>query len=197
MKNILATVAAALVVIGGSGALAGNVVPAPADPLVPAPVPAPADDWTGFYFGGAVGWASGETVGVNNFNGVLYGGFAGYNYQFDNNLVLGAEVAASTGTLDWDGGATDGATFFDLKARAGYAADRALVYASGGYSFASFDGGDEGNGFNVGAGVDYLVFDNAFVGAEYVYRDIEDSVADPAAWQDQFGTIQLRVGLSF
>ena len=198
MKTFLASAVAALLVTAGSAAFAGSVVPAPADPYVAAPAPVVAvDDWTGFYFGGAVGWATGETVDVDDFEGVLYGGFAGYNYQFDNNLVLGAEVAASTGEIEWDGGGIDDATFFDVKARAGYAMDRALVYVSGGYTFASFGNGDEGDGFNVGAGVDFLVFDNVFVGAEYIYRDIEDTVADPAAWQDQFGTIQARVGITF
>ena len=198
MKTFLASAVAALLVTAGSAAFAGNVVPAPADPYVAAPAPVVAvDDWTGFYFGGTLGWAMGETVGVDDFDGLLYGGFAGYNYQFDNDFVLGAEVAASTGELEYDGGGVFDPTYIDLKARAGYAMDRALVYVSGGYTFANFTGGNEGAGFNVGAGVDFLVFDNVFVGAEYIYRDIEDTVANPAAWQDQFGTIQARVGITF
>ncbi|MEZ5769685.1 MAG: outer membrane beta-barrel protein [Paracoccaceae bacterium] len=199
MKTLLATVAAALLATSGTAVLAGTVMPAPVDPVVPAPVPVPvqADDWTGFYFGGLAGWATGEQVGVDDFDGLLYGGFAGYNYQFDNNLVLGVEVAGSMGEEEWALGGTRDATYVDLKAKAGFAVDRALVYVSGGYTFASYDGGDEGAGFNVGAGVDFLVFDNVFVGAEYVYRDIEDTVADPAAWSEQFGTIQARVGITF
>ncbi|HCQ64637.1 MAG TPA: porin family protein [Rhodobacteraceae bacterium] len=199
MKNLLATATAVLLVTSGSAALAGSVTPAPVDPIIPAPMPAPADDWTGFYFGGTVGWATGETVGVDDFEGVLYGGFAGYNYQFDNDMVLGVEAAASTGEREYDLGGAFDTTFIDLKARAGYAVDRALVYVSGGYTFANYDNAAEweGGGFNVGAGVDFKVFDNAFIGAEYIYRDIEDTVADPAAWQDQFGTIQARVGITF
>ena len=135
--------------------------------------------------------------GVDDFDGTLFGGFAGYNYQFDGGFVLGGEVAGSTGELEYDGVGTLEPTYFDLKARAGYGIDRALVYVSGGYTFASFDGRDEGGGFNVGAGVDFLVTDNVFVGAEYIYRDLEDTVADPAAWEDQFGTIPARVGFKF
>jgi len=199
MKYLIATATAALLATGATGALAGNVVPAAPDPVVTVPVAtaAPAADWNGFYFGGTVGWASGDRTGIDDFDGLLYGGFAGYNYQFDNNLVLGVEVAGSMGEEKWALGGTRDATYVDLKAKAGFAVDRALVYVSGGYTFASYDGGDEGAGFNVGAGVDFLVFDNVFVGAEYVYRDIEDTVADPAAWSEQFGTIQARVGITF
>lgn len=198
MKYLIATAAAALIVTGGTAAIAGNVVPAAPDPYVAAPVVAPAaDDWTGFYFGGTVGWGWGDRTAVDDFEGLLYGGFAGYNYQFDNNMVLGAEIAGSMGEQDWALGGTRDATYVDLKARAGFAADSALIYLSGGYTFASYGGGDEGGGFNVGAGVDFLVWDNVFVGAEYIYRDIEDTVADPAAWDEQFGTIQARVGITF
>lgn len=199
MKKLLATTAAVFLVASGSAAVAGNVVPAPADPVISAPAPVVADDWSGFYFGGTAGWGTGKTVTVDNFDGLLYGGFAGYTYQFDNNMVLGVEVAASTGQREYDLGGTFDTTFIDLKARAGFAVDRALVYVSGGYSLATYDdvAGSEGGGFNVGAGVDFLVSDNVFVGAEYIYRDIDDTVNDPSTWTDQFGTIQARVGITF
>lgn len=199
MKRLMTTTLAALLATGGTAALAGNVVPAPADPYVAAPVAAPVtvNDWTGPYFGVLGGWSMGDRTAVDDFDGLLYGGFAGFNYQFDNNMVLGAEVAATTGEQEWGLGGTRDATYIDLKARVGYGMDRALVYASGGYSFANYSGGDEGAGFNVGAGVDFLVTDNIFVGAEYIYRDIEDTVVDPAAWDEQLGTIQARVGITF
>ncbi|MCB1330563.1 MAG: porin family protein [Maritimibacter sp.] len=199
MKTLMTTTLAAVLAIGGTAAFAGNVVPAPADPYVAAPVAAPVtvNDWTGPYFGALGGWSMGDRTGVDDYDGLLYGGFAGYNYQFDNSVVIGAEVAATTGEQEWGLGGTRDATYIDLKARLGYGMDRALVYASGGYSFANYSGGDEGAGFNVGAGVDFLVTDNIFVGAEYIYRDIEDTLVDPAAWDEQLGTIQARVGITF
>lgn len=204
MKRLLATTAAALLV-SGTAAYAGSVAPATVEPVIAAPVVAPANDWTGAYFGGTVGWAPGtytDDADVDfDFDGVTYGGFAGYNYQFDNNFVLGGEIAASTGQRTFDGGALAAydATFVDLKARMGYATDRALVYVSGGYTLAYYnDAADsEATGFNVGAGVDFKLTDNLFVGAEYVYRDLEDSVNDPALWSENLGTIQARVGITF
>lgn len=196
MKTFLATAAAALLVTSAP-ALAGNVVPVTPDPVVSAPAPIVVNDWTGPYVGAIGGWATGERVGVDDFDGLVYGAFAGYNYQLDNGFVLGGEVAGSVGEVEWAGGGTRDATYIDVKAKAGYAVDRALIYVSGGYTFASYDGGDEGGGFNVGGGVDFLLTDNIFVGAEYIYRDVEDTVNDPATWQEQFGTIQARIGITF
>lgn len=204
MKHLLATTAAALIVASGSAALAGSVAPATVEPVIAAPMPAPANDWTGVYFGGTFGWATGTTTDdadvEYDFDGTVYGGFAGYNYQFDNNFVLGGEIAASTGEREYDDtGDTFDATFIDLKARMGYAMDRALVYVSGGYTFANYDDDEdsESTGFNVGAGVDFKVTDNIFIGAEYIYRDLEDDVNDPAEWDENLGTIQARVGITF
>ena len=198
MKTFLATAAAALLVTTATSAVAGNVVPAAADPVLAAPAPVVVvNDWTGPYVGGTLGWVTGDRVGVDDFDGLVYGAFGGYNYQFDNGFVLGGEVAGSIGEVEWAGGGTRDATYIDVKARAGYGVDRALIYLSGGYTFGSYAGGDEGGGFNVGGGVDFLLTDNIFVGAEYIYRDIEDTVNDPATWQEQFGTIQARVGIVF
>ncbi len=197
MKSLLATTAVVILATTATAAVAGSADPAPVAPVVAAPIPVQADDWTGLYAGVTGGWSMGETVGVGDFDGILYGGFLGYNYQFDGGFVLGAEAAFTTGELEFNGGGTFEPTYIDLKARAGIAVDRALVYASGGYTIANFANNDEGAGFNVGAGVDFLVFDNVFVGVEYIYRDIEDTVANPAAWNDTSSTIQARVGITF
>ena len=87
MKTLMTTTLAAVLATGATAALAGNVVPAPADPYVAAPAPAPVavNDWTGVYFGALGGWSTGDRPAVpDDFDGLLYGAFGGYNYQFGN-----------------------------------------------------------------------------------------------------------------
>jgi outer membrane immunogenic protein len=187
-----------------SAAFGGSLEPVVPDVVPTLPAPAPmAVDWSGFYVGGTGGWMMGDSEDytvipstLSNFDGLIYGGFAGYNYQMDSGLVLGAEVAAFTGTMQF--APPDlGITLFDLKARVGYAAGDALIYASGGYTMASYGNGDAGSGWNLGVGLDYMLTDNIFVGGEYVYRDITDSQNTPEQWEDRFGTIQARIGIRF
>ncbi|MEM6464293.1 MAG: porin family protein, partial [Pseudomonadota bacterium] len=86
-----------------------------AEPVPVAPEAPPADDWTGFYLGGHLGWAwddaewtftndsfwgddgSGRSLDLDGFIG---GGQAGYWHQFQNDFVLGADISASYTDLD-------------------------------------------------------------------------------------------------
>ena len=76
-----------------------------------------------------------------------------------------------------------------LRARFGYAMDRALFYVTGGYTGANMRGSlaDTGgnpslffnqsnylNGYVVGLGLEYAVTNNVSVKAEYLYRTLED-----------------------
>jgi len=207
MKMFLAT--AAVLATTATAAVAGNVAPLPMDPVVPAPA---VTDWSGFYLGATGGWMTGDAdplvTDITNvvtgfeFDGLAYGGFVGYNYQFDSGLVLGGELAAYVGEMTMDDVDDDtfDATVLDLKARVGFAADRALIYGFGGYSVGTYDDGIaalDAAGFVVGGGVDFLVTDKIFVGAEYAYRDLEDSENDPAQWEGTASTITARVGLKF
>ncbi|TWG98329.1 opacity protein-like surface antigen [Ochrobactrum sp. J50] len=118
----------------------------------------------------------------------------GYNHQFENNLVLGA--VADLNFLDWD--RYVGARYQDhslearqslqylgtVRAKLGYAADRVLVYGTGGLAYGgiknslSVDGATVESdtktrfGYAVGAGVDFLAFDNVSIGAEYLFTDL-------------------------
>lgn len=196
LKNtILATGIAAFAV---SAASAGTIVVPVADPVImPAPAASP---WDGFYAGAILGWGTGEstfpTAAPKPIDSFIYGGFAGYNHVFDSGFMLGGELAGTVMRLDDRFGGSRAAVF-DAKLRAGVEAGRALIYASGGFSMSSDDVGNMGTGWNAGAGIDYLVTDRVFVGAEYVYRDITDSLATPANWQDKFHTFQLRAGFKF
>src|SRR5215813_13997342 len=73
-------------------------------PTLPAKAPAraPAYDWNGFYFGGHVGYGSGQasttvwdpapTPGTNTFGGAIAGVQLGYNWVLPSHLLLGLET---------------------------------------------------------------------------------------------------------
>jgi len=90
----------------------------------------------------------------------------------------------------------------DLKARVGYAVDRALVYGVFGYGFSEYEEGDEDpsslvdvKGAIFGLGVDYLVSDRMFIGAEVLSRDIGGGDVNP--FDAEVTTVTLRAGLKF
>lgn len=150
-------------------------------------------DWSGPEFGltGGGDWLDadfsllGYALDKENFDGGHVGGFAGYQYQFGNDFVLGLEgdvyrtwneksYVSDTihiGT-DWSG---------SLRARFGYAFDRLLVYATGGVvvtrAYLKEDGYPDENknftGYAIGAGLDYAVTDNVFLRAEYRYNHFQ------------------------
>lgn len=177
-----------------SALLAGTASAAMAADLVE-PVPAAPEavieetqvySWDGAYLGifGGANWlhSSLDDGGALDRSGTSTGGtigkFAGYNWQLDNNVVLGLEGdlrydwnskkynGVETGT-DWGGSA---------RLRAGYAFDDALIYATGGWTasnaFVNQPGGGNDkervlNGWTLGAGVDYKLTDSIFARAEY------------------------------
>ncbi|MCU4178635.1 porin family protein [Bosea sp. BH3] len=152
-----------------------------------------------------------QSLGRNG-NGFVGGGQIGYNYQIDR-FVLGAEAdiqyldgrqqsswsrtlsdAVGTATvtttarssIDWLG---------TVRARAGYAFDRTLVYATGGLAYgrtkdassiiptgSDDDGPFQGlwtgrkagtrAGWTLGGGVEYAITDNLTLKGEYLYYDL-------------------------
>jgi outer membrane immunogenic protein len=205
-------------------ALAADVIyeepPAPA-PMVEA---APLYNWSGFYVGGQAGVAFNRDSGAfssdnTSFNGnnddsetgFIGGGHVGYDYQFSNNFVLGAVAdlnyidAEARSGFDVDGPNGGGSFSADqdinfvgtVRAKAGYAMDRFMVYATGGLAYADIDnsinGGDvftdtqantytvrkksdsDDVGYAVGAGFDVLATQNVSFGLEYLYTDLGES----------------------
>jgi outer membrane immunogenic protein len=115
----------------------------------------------------------------------------GYNYQVGQ-LVLGVEgdfVGWTVGKIRYTAITGDFLTAHSkwggsIRGRLGYAADRALLYVTGGAAFVSnetsipFTGisiGDDGTrwGWTVGGGVDYTITNNGFTGIEYRYSQYE------------------------
>ena len=142
------------------------------------------------------------SFGNNSGDGFVGGGQIGYNYQFGQ-FVIGAEadiqwadLGGGTGTafvpLGFPptfvpAGAAGGIEWFGtVRARLGFAIDRALIYATGGFAYA---GNDEGNGFNgfindnddthtgwtVGGGVEYAFTDNLTAGIEGLWISLNGS----------------------
>ena len=140
--------------------------------------------WSGPYIGAHIAYAwglfdtdvaGGDIEGSGAIGGVL----AGYNWQVDQ-FVVGVEgdwsatdfrgnrsapPIAMRGTADW---------LASLRARAGIAFDRYLVYGTGGVAFsdielAGFGSGGTQGGWTIGAGIEGAVSDNVTARIEYSF----------------------------
>lgn len=211
-------------------------------PIYKAPVAAPIN-WTGFYIGGNVGaaWShltntdvglggvafaaagtAGQDFSVDK-TGFLGGGQLGYNYQM-NQWVFGIE-----GDIGWmginssvlDPGTASNTTvginsgwYGDVTGRLGFAFDRALVYAKGGWAFyngkesfsttAGFTVGSglsTFSGWTLGAGLEYMFAPNWSGKIEYQHFDFgtETFTLTPAGWPfDEKLTVDtVKVGVNY
>lgn len=209
-------------------ALAADVIYEEPMAPAPAPVVVfePAFTWTGFYVGGQAGVAFNTDSGSFSSDdssfvggsdddedaGFIGGVHVGYDHQIDN-FIIGAvadinyiDAESNTSyTLDgFDGSAEFGVNsdinfVGTLRAKAGFAADRFAIYATGGLAYADLDEEHNGGstftsvggtlynvsvdqdsddiGYAVGGGVDYLVTQNFSIGVEYLYTDLGESDA--------------------
>ena len=203
--STLARVAVGALLVSATSALAADLPSRKVAPV--APVVAPAFTWTGFYvgadLGGAFGyakdsvWYNGVNYGSKAFNssGVVGGVHAGYNYQMGA-VVLGAEADiwynGISSRAAWAGNGAVGTLKNDLgwqgtiRARAGYAIDRALLFVTAGVAIAAPEttlsatsglGGMTASssstraGFTVGGGAEYAFTNNWIGKIEYRYAD--------------------------
>lgn len=187
MKTLLAV--SALTLLATGAARAADVIEQP-------PPEIPVFTWTGFYVGiqGGYVWTDVDidgTAGIDNLNGGLFGGYAGYNYQYDawvfgiegdfngtwndKTFDLGGPVSVDVGT-DW---------LASIRGRVGYAWDRALIFGTAGVGFTqgsvdlnvgglSTSGDDTFTGWTVGGGVEYAFTDNWLGRVEYRYYGFGD-----------------------
>lgn len=190
-----------------------------ADMPLKAPPPAmTVYNWTGFYLGGEIGggWSRATTTGVDasggfpagfvhspvDLSGVLGGGYAGYNYQLNNNVVIGidgyydgaglagsgSDTSPTTGNISstnekmkWDSAITG---------RLGYANNNWLFFVKGGWAWAGFSANtvtttaagapfgtgsssDTRNGGTVGVGFEYGFLPHWSAKLEYDYVKFE------------------------
>lgn len=216
--------------------LASSALAADMDVYTPAPPAAPQTpvytdttlDWTGFYAGVLGGYGFGSTdlsntptVGIDT-NGLLGGVTLGANVQ-SGQFVYGLEGdvmwSGQNGSATCLGGGSTCSADYDwagsLRARAGYAFDPVLIYATGGFAMAGINtsvspatGGTSGSysdtylGWTVGGGVEAAVTDALTAKAEYAYSDYGSRTA-PAGTLDTTATTvsptshAVKVGLNF
>jgi|SRR5215510_2496386 len=176
--------------------------PSPRPPVYRPPAAVPYYDWSGFYIGGHVGFAT-----TDNDSGVVGGGQIGFNYQVGQwvfgvegtlaatsigesatVVVPGVGVATAHASLDW---------LSTVAFRAGYAFDRWLVYGKFGGAWAGVSadatgtliGGqtvrvsvtDNLNGWVVGVGTEYAFLNNWSAKFEYNRLDFGNDLGHDAA----------------
>jgi outer membrane immunogenic protein len=191
MKKILYAAVATLALSAGTAtaALAADVIAE--QPPAPAPVVVPVFSWTGLYLGANLGygWAN---AGPDDDNGFVGGGQIGYNYEFDNHLVLGIEGDMDATGWQFDGNDVD--YTITGRGRLGYAFDRWMVYGTGGIAYAK--AGDlKDTGWVAGAGVEWAATDHIIPGIEYLhygFRDFDNTGIDADA-----DVIRARLSFKF
>jgi outer membrane immunogenic protein len=233
MKRIL--IAATLAMAAAGQTFAADLPPAAAPPRAPAanyPAVAPTYNWSGFYIGGnaGYGWATADVTdtivggpfsGLNStstgikMNGAIAGGQIGVNFQ-TGPLVLGLE-----GDLQWSGqkestvyGCGVGCTvteegkinwFATARGRIGVAADRVLLYGTGGAAWINATDSLTGSvpagtatllslsstslGWAAGAGVEVAFTENLTARIEYLYMQANNFSANAATIPVLGGTI--------
>lgn len=141
--------------------------------------------WTGVYAGLNAGYDFGTTSNsakgvIGSVRGGSLGGTVGYNQQIQN-FVIGAEGDLAAANVQGSTGSNSAKvnSIGTLRARAGFAADRALVYATGGYAGGQtkVTNGTAGskwlNGYAIGGGLEYAFTNNISAKAEYLYTDLQ------------------------
>jgi outer membrane immunogenic protein len=207
-KFLLSSVAT----VGMMASAAAADLPTEKGPPAYAPPPPPAFSWTGFYVGGHVGgaWDTGAVTDVDAYaagatpgtvtplraSGVFGGGQAGFNWQ-TGPLVVGIEGDGGylglsdstplTGTASGTRVGENAGAYGDITGRLGFAFDRVLIYAKGGWaflndipsfstvsgSFSSRTSPGVSSGPTVGGGIEYAITPNWSVKVEYQYFDFD------------------------
>ncbi len=199
--------------VAAGQARAADAIAAP--PLPPAAAETvPVFTWSGPYLGAhtGYGWGDGDASAAgasasDNFDGWRIGGFAGYNWQFSSGFVAGIEGDVN---YDWNKNSYPGGIDIDsgfsgsVRARAGFAFDRALLYAAGGWTAttvsidgAGLDDDDMLNGWTIGAGLDYAFTDNVFGRVEYRYNDFGHGTLDGARTDFNQSVVNFGLGVKF
>lgn len=197
--------------LAGLGLLALSAVPAaaadralPRNQAWPAYTAPRTYNWNGIYAGVHAGGAFDRfdgTAAKKSRNELLLGGQVGYNVQLGN-MVFGMEGDMSmNGTGKGNkrgvaGSSADMRNIGTLKARAGVAFDRVLLYGTGGLAYGNLKVTDglqsktkSKMGYVVGAGAEYGITDNLSAKLEYNYVSLGKQ-------NFQFGNARTRVGVT-
>lgn len=233
MKKVLIGGVVATGLLASGAAFAADLPSRQVEPVAPV-YAAPAFTWTGFYVGVNAGYAWNANDNNNNTfygsssndGGFTGGGQIGYNYQI-NQFVIGAEADINYADLKnknngwaYTGFASNSSNgiewFGTVRARVGFAIDRALIYATGGFAYGG--GGNDNNflyngvyysqsndtrtGWTVGGGVEYAFTDNITARIEGLYvnlgkenRNYFVPVVNNSRKDNEFGVV--RAGLNY
>ncbi len=204
-------IASAAVVAMAAPSFAGGPTVIAADPVPAyAPTPVAAHDWSGAYVGLSYGKTSADidfsSTGLFDFeDGRVAGIYGGYLVQ-RGSFVYGGELAygkVSDSFIPGGFGDDDEIEFvLDLKARAGFAADRAMFYGVLGYSKSNYI--EPGvtpfeidlDGVAYGVGAEFAVSQRFVLGLEYLTRDLSGS-SEGTTGDTNLDTLSLRAGISF
>jgi outer membrane immunogenic protein len=187
-----------------------------AAPAIAAPAPvaaAPVANWSGYFIGALLGHAWGETdnaaIASPDIDGFEGGVYIGANSQW-NQFVLGVEADALISGAEGSAGAigADQDWSVSLRARAGIALDRFLLYGTGGVAASGVELSDATSsdnnilwGWTLGAGAEALLRENVTARVEYRYTDFgsETYTLDSGAGDAdlQIHSVRAGVGLKF
>jgi outer membrane immunogenic protein len=180
-----------------AGAAAAADLPSRRAPVAEYVPPPPTFTWTGAYVGLDIGYAW-QTARPSYYgfipgphlspSGVVGGAYLGYNYQFNQNIIVGIEgdvEGAGVSATDISGGKVGNNIRGSVRGRLGYAFDRALFYATGGVTIGDvsytpgiffFPWGNATSsttraGWNLGGGMEFAFTKNWIGRVEYRYTD--------------------------
>ena len=233
LLSLLAGTAA--LAIAASAAQAADLPSRYAPPPMIAAVPV--FTWTGFYVGvnAGYGWNTNDNnnyfdpvfgySGGGSDGGFVGGGQIGYNYQMGQ-FVIGLETDIQYADIGGGRGyvgqgflgddSNDGQWFGTLRARAGFAIDRALVYATCGFAYGDIGAGrsayvdalgnyiyGSSNGTNtgwvLGGGIEYAFTNNLTAKVEGLYVNLDTKNDNFGAYANnnnaEFGVV--RAGLNY
>jgi len=196
-----------------------------ADPYIEIPQElAPAYSWTGGYIGlqAGYGWGQVDRLTIAGFansydaNGFLVGAHGGFNQQWGS-FVLGIEGDIEWSDMNGDDAGVGGTLdvvdiewMASVRARAGFAINRTLIYATGGVAFAditqsNIDGipisfSETYTGWTAGAGLEYAFTDNFTGRVEYRYTDFGSQDYLPVGidpFSDDITMHAVRIGMTY
>ena len=168
----------------------------------PVYTPPPVYNWSGFYLGGNAGvgfWDSGhvtindpvlgpQRLRADSNTAFVGGGQAGYNIQ-TGQTVFGVEAdiqgIAGGSSFNWGryaffGPSDSGNTGYlgTVRGRVGYAIDRTLIYATGGFAYGELNNGPFTNntqtGYTVGGGVEFAFISNWTIRLEGLFVSLDN-----------------------
>lgn len=211
----------ALVAVSGAAQAADMYRKAP--PATPIESPVSIYNWSGFYAGANLGAEFLRDTGTNaglrrkmNSASAFGGVQAGYNFQ-NGPWVYGVEAdigyghPSKTKTFGVNTMKIEQGVSGTVRARAGYAIDRALIYGTGGLAVANFDTTVSNGvvsqkadktraGWVVGGGVEYAVTNQISVKGEYLYENfgkMDKTFASVGATRNDLSDHLVRVGVNY